>query len=85
MLQKLTSEHNQTPASKYVIPEKVQTGGEGAVQVVEDIVFEKNPGVFWFVTLPLEILEKAKLNLWIFRKVVSHPSKKTKTDGNFFC
>ena len=46
MLQKLTSEHNQTPASKYVIPEKVQTRGEGAVQVVEDIVFEKNPGVF---------------------------------------
>ena len=29
MLQKLTSEHNQTPASKYVIPEKVQTGGGG--------------------------------------------------------
>ena len=48
--------------------------------------FEKNPGSFGFVTLPLEILEKAKLHFWIFHIVVWHPleilRRKTKTDGN---
>ena len=45
----------------------------------------KNPEMFGFFTLPLEIVEKAKLHLWIFHKVVWHPLKiprqKIKTDG----
>ena len=71
MFQRLISEHRQTPASKCAIPENIQTGQGG--RGVEDILFLKNPGIFKFVTLPLEILEKAKLHLWIFHKVVWHP------------
>ena len=51
-----------------------------------DLMFQKNPGIFGFVTLTLEILEKAKLHPWIFHKVAWHPleisRQKTKADGN---
>ena len=49
-------------------------------------MFQKKTGTFGFDTLPLEILEKAKLHLWIFQKVVwdrlEIPRQITKTDGN---
>ena len=35
--------------------------------------FENPPGIFRFFTLPLEILDKTKLNPWIFHKIVSDP------------
>ena len=51
----------------------------------KDFMFEKNPGISVFVT-PLEILEKAKLHLWVFHKVVWHSletsRQKTKTNAN---
>ena len=37
--------------------------------------FEKSPGSFGFVTLPLEILEKVKLHLWISTKLCGSPWK----------
>ena len=46
----------------------------------------KNPGVFRFGTLPLDILDKTKLYPWKFRKIVLHPFEnprsKTKVHGN---
>ena len=47
------------------IPENFQTG-----RGVEDILFDKPPGIFHFFTLPLEIPDKTKLNPWIFHKIV---------------
>ena len=48
--------------------------------------FENPPGIFHFFTLPLEILDKTKLNPWIFHKIVLDPLEiprpKTKTPGN---
>ena len=43
------------PCLEWVIPEKIQTG-----KVVEDLrtFLKKNPGIFRFVTLPLEIPQK---------------------------
>ena len=35
--------------------------------------FENPPGIFHFFTLPLEILDKTKLNPWIFHKIVLDP------------
>ena len=53
---------------------------------------KKTPGIFRFVTLPLEIPDKMKLHPWKFHQIVSHPLEfprpKTKTHGNstvFFC
>ena len=44
---------------------------------VEDILFWKPPSPwnFSFFTLPLEILDKTKLNPWIFHKIVLDPSE----------
>ena len=48
--------------------------------------FEKPPGIFHFVTLPLEITDKTKLTPWIFHKIVLDPLEiprpKRKTPGN---
>ena len=54
---------------------------------VEDILFwKKNPGIFHFYILPLEIPDKTKLNPWKFHKIVlvplEIPRPKTKTPGN---
>ena len=63
---------------------KIQT--EGRRGGLRKYFFQKNPGNFGFVTLSLEVLEKAKLHFWIFHIVVWHPLEiprwKTKTDGN---
>ena len=64
------------------IPEKLQTGW------VVDILFWNPPSrIFRFVTLPLEILEKASFHPWKFRKIVCHPLEIprsiTKTQENF--
>ena len=49
---------------------------------VEDFFDKKNPKIFRFVTLPLEIREKTKLPSWKFPKIVLQclkiPSRKTK-------
>ena len=45
----------------WVIPEKIQTGvgvGRG------NTFLKKRPGIFWFVTLPLEIPEKTNFHPW---------------------
>ena len=42
-------------------------------QKVEDILFWKTPGVFYFVTLPLEIPDKTKLHPWKFHKTALDP------------
>ena len=45
----------------WVIPEKIQTGvgvGRG------NTFLKKHPGIFWFVTLPLEIPEKTNFHPW---------------------
>ena len=48
---------------------------------------KKNPGIFRFVLLPLEIQNKIKLHLWKFHQIVSHPLEfqrsKTNTHRNF--
>ena len=64
---------------KWAIPEKIQTGGF-------EIYFFENPlGIFHFLTLPLEIPDKTKLNLWIFHKILLEPLEitrpKIKTSG----
>ena len=47
---------------------------------------KKAPGIFKFVTLPLEICDKVVLHPWKFHKIVLHPLEfprpKTKTLGN---
>ena len=52
----------------------------------EDILFKKNPEIFSFITLPMEILDKTKLYLCKFREIVLHPLEiprpKMKTYGN---
>ena len=35
--------------------------------------FENTPGIFWFLTLPLDIPDKTKLHPWKLHKVVIHP------------
>ena len=61
-------------------PNKVGGGG------LRIYFFEKNPGIFHFFTLPLEIPDKTKLTPWIFHKIVLDlleiPRPKTKTLGN---
>ena len=61
---------------------KIQTWG------VEDILFWKPPWNFSFFTLPLEIADKTKLNLWIFHKIVLDPLEiprpKAKTPSTLF-
>ena len=53
---------------------------------VEDFFDKKNPKIFRFVTLPLEIREKTKLPSWKFPKIVLQclkiPSRKTKLHKN---
>ena len=66
----------------WTIPEKIKTGW------VVDILFWNSPSeVFRFVTLPLEIPDKAKFHPWKFCKIVCHPLEiprsKTKTQENF--
>ena len=57
-------------------------------RTVETFFFQKTPGVFRFVTLSLEILEKTKL-LRIFYKIVLHSlgisRPKTKIHGSSTC
>ena len=53
---------------------------------VENIIFwKKTPGIFRFVTLPLEIPDKMKLHPWKLHKIVLHqlefPRPKAKTHG----
>ena len=55
------------------IPEKIQTGR------FEDILFWNSPGVFRFVTLPLEIPEKTIFHPWKFCKIVWHPLETPKS------
>ena len=47
---------------------------------------KKTPGIFRFVTLPLEIPDRMMVHPWKFHKLVLHPWEfprpKTKTDGN---
>ena len=69
---------------EWAIPEKIQTRwGGGGLRIY---FFEKNPGIFHFFTLPLEIPDKTKLTPWIFHKIVLDlleiPRPKTKTLGN---
>ena len=55
MFQRLISEHRKTPVSKCAIPEKIQTRGEegwgregeGGLRTY---FFEKDPGIFGFVS-----------------------------------
>ena len=66
----------------WTITENLQTGW------VVDILFWNSPsGIFRFVTLPLEIPEKAKFHPWKFCKIVCQPLEiprsKTKTQENF--
>ena len=59
---------------------KIQTG------VVETYFLQKLPGIFRFVPLSLEVLEKTKLHLRKFHKIVLQlfgiPRLKTRTHGN---
>ena len=69
----------------WAIPENIQTGGRGWVGL--RIYFLENPpGIFHFLTLPLEIPDKTKLNPRIFHKIVLDPVElprpKTKTPAN---
>ena len=51
---------------QWAIPEKVQAGGGGL-----RIYFSENPpGIFRFVTLPLEISEKTSFHSWKFCKIM---------------
>ena len=69
------------------------------VRSADWVILEENPNRIWghtilknfseylgFVTLSLNILEKTKLHLWRFRKIVLHslkfPRPKNKTHGN---
>ena len=54
---------------------------------VEDILLWKKPGIFRFVTLPLELLGITMFHYWKFRKIVLNPleinqGQKIKTPGN---
>ena len=55
------------PIKQWTIPEKIQAGE------IKDILCWKFSGIFRFVTLLLEILEKTKLHYWKFHKILLHP------------
>ena len=63
----------------WAIPEKIQT------EVVKTYFLQKIPGIFRFVTLSLEILEKTNLHLRKFHKIVLQtlgiPRPKANTHG----
>ena len=78
---------------EWAIPKKVQTQTEGSWEYTF-VKFRSPhhplppllPGIFRFVTLPVEIPEKTIFHLCKFYKIVWHPSEipksKTKTHGN---
>ena len=43
---------------------------------------EKSPGIFHFITLPLEIPNKTKLHPWKFHKIMLHPLEITRPKTN---
>ena len=67
------------PLLQWALPEKIQTG-------LRAYFLKKKPVIFRFVTLPLEIPDKAKFHTWKFHKIVLNhleiPRTKTKTRGN---
>ena len=74
MLFKIMATVKHTILFKYnfirvAIPEKIGGGGGGH----RGYTFFQPPGILHFFTLPLEIPDKPKLDLWIFHKIVLNP------------
>ena len=47
-------------------------------------LFENSPGIFHFFTLSLEIPDKARLNSWIFHKIVKNTKTPPGNSTSFF-